>query len=433
MSTKIKYILFLGLLHVLITCLVFLQFKDQKVWFILSEIFIFLSLVLAFHIYQGMVRPLRFISDGIDALKDQDFTVRYRLTNSAELNQLIKVYNGLIDNIREERVQLEEQHYFLERLIQAYPAGVIILDYEGRITDFNPKAEAIFGYTAAEVKGEDLSVMEHPLAPIIHDLEVGRHQVVKLQGAERFKCEVAQFLHRGFYRRFIMVHEVTAEILLAEKQAYGKVIRVMAHEVNNSIGATGSILHVVRDYLLESEASGHEEMAEALELAIQRHDSLNQFMKNFAEVVRLPVPKPKWIELSSLLERVVNLMRSSLEKENIVISLDYSAVGNIKKQIDEQQFEQALLNILKNAKEAVGEEGQIKVWLQNNPVRIVIADNGKGIDPKVQKQLFTPFFSTKPDGQGVGLTLVREIIHNHDARIELESRPDGWTYCTISF
>jgi len=433
MSTKIKYILFLGLLHALITSLIYLQFKDQKVWFILSEIFIFLSLVLAFHIYQGMVRPLHFISDGIDALKDQDFTVRYQLTNSTELNQLIKIYNGLIDNIREERVQLEEQHYFLERLIQAYPTGVIILDYEGRVTDFNPKAESIFGYPAREVKGKALTFMEHPLIPIIHDMEVGRNQVVKLQGTERFKCEVAQFLHRGFYRQFIMVHEVTGEILLAEKQAYGKVIRMMAHEVNNSIGATGSILNIVRDYLLESETNGDEEMAEALELAIQRHDSLNQFMKNFAEVVRLPIPKRSWTELSNLLERVVNLMQPSLKGENIEISLDYSAVGNIKKQIDEQQFEQALLNILKNAKEAITEEGQIRVSLQTDPLRILIADNGKGIDPKVQKQLFTPFFSTKPDGQGVGLTLVREIVHNHNARIELESRPDGWTYCTISF
>jgi nitrogen fixation/metabolism regulation signal transduction histidine kinase len=425
--------LFLGVLHLLLTYLLYLRFQDQKMWFILSEILILLSLVLAFHIYQVMVRPLRFITDGINALEDQDFTVRYRTTNSVELNQLIHFYNGLIDNIREERIELEEQHYFLERLIQAYPTGVIILDYEGQITDFNPRAASIFGVTLKEVQGQSLSFIAHPLILIIQDMAVGTNQLVKLHGAQRFKCEVAQFLHRGFYRRFIMVHEVTNEILLAEKQAYGKVIRMMAHEVNNSMGATGSILNVVRDYLLEMGKAGDEEMAEALALAIKRHDSLNQFMKNFAEVVRLPRPELKWMNVADLLRQVVDFMRPNLQAVGIQIHFDDSEASGVRKQIDAQQFEQALVNVLKNAREAIGQNGQIKVNLYNHPLRIVIADNGKGINPEIEKQLFTPFFSTKPDGQGVGLTLVREIIHNHAARIDLKSRPDGWTYCTISF
>lgn len=433
MTIRVKYFLFVLIVHGLITYLVFLQLREQKALFILSEILILISLVLSYQIYDGFVKPLRFIANGISALEDQDFSVRYQLTNSKELNQLISVYNSLIDNIREERVQLQEQHYFLQHLIQAYPAAVIILDFDEQIADFNPKAEDIFGKEKGKVIGRNLSVLQHDLVPVIENLEPGKAQLVKINGTAHYKCEAARFLHRGFYRNFILIHEVSREILHAEKQAYGKVIRMMAHEVNNSIGATNSILDTVQQYLSDAPSSEDAEMAEALRLAIDRHNNLNQFMRNFAEVVRLPAPQLEWVELPALLKEVVELMRPSLQAQQIQIVTDFSGILSLRKRLDKKQMEQALVNILKNAKEAMTDKGMIKIILKNNPIEILIVDNGHGISPEVQEQLFSPFFSTKTHGQGVGLTLVREIVLQHGANIKLETREDGWTYCIISF
>lgn len=433
MSIRVKYFLFVIIVHGLITYLVFLQLQDKKGLFILAEILILISLVLSFQIYTGFVKPLRFIANGVSALEDRDFSVRFQLTSSSELNKLIQVYNSLIDNIREERVQLQEQHYFLERLIQAYPAAIIILDFDGNIANFNPKAEEIFGKKSSNVVGQAPAVLEHHLVGPIENLAVGSAEVIKLNGTERYKCEVAQFLHRGFYRKFILIQEVSKEILLAEKKAYGKVIRMMAHEVNNSLGATNSIVDTVKSFLEEKGGEVDVEMAEALALAIDRHSSLSRFMHNFAEVVRLPKPQLDWVDLVTLVKDVAKLMRANLEEKDILLNFDDSGITSLKIRLDKKQIEQVLVNLIKNAKEAIDTSGQISLRLLKDPVQIIIADNGSGISPDVQEQLFTPFFSTKKDGQGVGLTLVREIVLNHGANINLTSREDGWTYCTITF
>jgi signal transduction histidine kinase len=208
---------------------------------------------------------------------------------------------------------------------------------------------------------------------------------------------------------------------------------MMAHEVNNSLGATNSIVDTVKSFLEEKGGEVDVEMAEALALAIDRHSSLSRFMHNFAEVVRLPKPQLDWVDLVTLVKDVAKLMRANLEEKDILLNFDDSGITSLKIRLDKKQIEQVLVNLIKNAKEAIDTSGQISLRLLKDPVQIIIADNGSGISPDVQEQLFTPFFSTKKDGQGVGLTLVREIVLNHGANINLTSREDGWTYCTITF
>lgn len=159
--------------------------------------------------------------------------------------------------------------------------------------------------------------------------------------------------------------------------------------VENAISAYGSLVPALEEQINAPIAT---EINEALALAIKRHNSLNQFMKNFAEVVRLPAPKFEWMNVAALLQKVVSFMRPNLEAVGIQIHFDESGASGVRKQIDVPQFEQALLNILKNAREAIGQNGQVKVCLYNNPLRMVIADNGKGINPEKEKQLFTPLF-----------------------------------------
>jgi signal transduction histidine kinase len=222
-----------------------------------------------------------------------------------------------------------------------------------------------------------------------------------------------------------MIEELTREILDTEKKAYGKVIRMMAHEVNNSIGAINSILEVTVAHL---PAEGFDEIRHALHVAIERNRRLSGFMHRFAEIVRLPPPHQRPTDLNELVRNVTRLMGAQATVKGVQMEI-FIAETPVVRSVDVEQFEQMLINVIKNAVEACAAGNTVEVHL--GPDRLVVRNNGKPIPAAVAANLFKPFFSTKPDGQGIGLTLTREILLGHDFPFSLQSHPDGWTAFTV--
>lgn len=426
MSIKVKYFLFIGIIHILLTGLVLYLLWDHKLYFFPVEILVIISLYLSYQIYSEFIRPLQFMYTGIDAIRDEDFNVKFLLTGSKEMDKLILVYNEMIDNIRKERIQTQEQHFFLQRLINASPAGIIIFDYDENIAEINPRAIEMLNLREVEKKQLHLRDHPHPVLRKLPEILPGQSKIIDGKGLEKFKCQVSHFIHRGFKRKFVLIQELSREILAAEKRAYGKVIRMMAHEVNNSIGAINSILHSLQEMYTETETEESEDFREGLRVAIDRNYSLNQFMKNFAEVVRLPKPVYDTVSLHKTIQQITRLMevQAQAKKINFEFVLHHN---DIILSADPQQLEQALVNIIKNAMEAIEESGTVRFITSNRPNRLIIADNGSGISTEIADRIFTPFFSTKPTGQGVGLTLVREILSNHQVQFTLQSQENGWT------
>ena len=301
------------------------------------------------------------------------------------------------------------------------------------MVQINPRAAQIFNINGKDWIGKPLLEIDHPLIAGILGVEINDNRIINGQGLEQYKCEVAEFIDRGFKRRFIQLQELSKELLAAEKRAYGKVIRMMAHEVNNSIGAINSILGSAVDYLEDSQEEESDLMKEALQTAVNRNQGLNIFMRNFANVVRLPPAKRTLNDLAKIALEVGQLMRPRASELDILLRLDIPEGETFNAFVDVEQLEQALVNIVKNAIEAIGNDGTIIIQLKSNPLEIIVRNNGKPIPPEIEDQLFTPFFSTKSDGQGVGLTLVREIVMNHNARITLKTGEDNWTVCSIRF
>ena len=427
MNLRIKYFLFISIIHIVIAYLCFLILRDQKLYFLLSEFAILFSLFLSYLMYRSFIRPLEFMYSGTDAITDKDFTIKFVKTGSKEMDKLIDVYNSMIDNIREERIQVEEQHFFLKKLISASPNGIIILDYDEKITDINPRAMKLLELNESAIQ-RPISEFSNPILQQIAQLEVGKANIISTEGFEKYKCEVSHFIHRGFKRKFILIQELSKEILEAEKRAYGKIIRMMAHEVNNSIGAINSILQTHVEYNTEENSDERE----SLEIAIERNNSMSSFMKNFAKVVRLPKPHLEKIELNELLQNIGKLMESQAKTKNITIELHLHK-NPIFTSIDSKQMEQVLVNIIKNAIESIDNQGVIQINSQASPATILVRDNGSGISKENADKLFAPFFSTKMDGQGVGLTLIREVLSNHDAQFNLKTNDDGWTEFRIIF
>ncbi|MEZ4825509.1 MAG: ATP-binding protein [Bacteroidia bacterium] len=424
MTLKVKYWLYVLCLHAVILLLAFRLLEDQKGWIMAVEAGIILSLLISFWLYRNFVLPVKLISQGVDAIRSNDFQQNLAPAVSPDVTSLIEAYNAVMAKIREERKEIQTQHYFLEKLIDASPSGILILDYDGKLTYLNPAAGKLLGLTAASI-GRPLREMGHAVLSQVWDLEGGQSKVISLNGISQYKCQMAHFLHRGFARKFLMIEELTRELLESEKRAYGKVIRMMAHEVNNSIGPINSILHSVIDMQNEKE-DGDENMISALQVAIERNENLNQFMKNFAQVVRLPEVKPEECDLETLIGKVTALLQAEASAKGIVILTDIAGQP-LRVSLDSNLMEQALLNIVRNSIESIGQNGQIFISTRLQPLRLTIADNGPGLSEKDAQQLFTPFFSTKPRGQGIGLTLVREILTRHGISFSLKTDPDGWT------
>ncbi|RYY33389.1 MAG: HAMP domain-containing histidine kinase, partial [Sphingobacteriaceae bacterium] len=239
-------------------------------------------------------------------------------------------------------------------------------------------------------------------------------------GHTTVKIQRSHFIDRGFPRHFIMIEEMTAEIIAAEKNAYGKVIRMMAHEVNNTIGPVNSIIQSAMATNALWQLPDTDSLHDALQVAIERNYNLNIFMRNFADLVKLPEPKTNKVDLCKILQNVVTLMELPAKDKHILLNF-YKPETQFYITADEQLLEQALVNIVKNAIEAIGENGDVNVILDNKKRTLTIQDNGKGITGKENELLFTPFFSTKKDGQGIGLTLVREILVKHGFEFSLRT------------
>jgi nitrogen fixation/metabolism regulation signal transduction histidine kinase len=385
-------------------------------------------------VVRGIFGPLDLIRTGIQFLRDSDFSTRFREVGQPELDEVTRVYNQMIDHLREERIRVQEQHHFLSQIVQASPSGVVIFDFDDRISVVNPAAERMLEAPAAELAGRTLAELPTPFAQALGELPAGEPRILSLAGNRRVKCARSRFVDRGFPRGFLMLEELTEELRRSERAAYEKIIRMMSHEVNNSVGASNSLLESCLNYKDQLRASDRPDFETALGVAISRSNHLSAFVKSYADVIRLPKPDKRPCDAGRLLEDVAVLVSAECRRRNIAWNWAIEEpLAEVT--LDRHQMEQALVNIVRNAIEAIGEHGAITVRTgrRNGRGWLAVEDTGRGIPPEVRDKLFTPFFSTKENGRGIGLTLVQEILTQHGFRFSLESRPREGASFRIEF
>ncbi|OUJ72194.1 sensor histidine kinase [Hymenobacter crusticola] len=430
MTLRTKYILFVVLIHAAIAGLAF-QFRESNMWlFMATEVLLLGTAYVSVQLYRGFVRPLNLIAAGTEAIRDRDFTMKFLPVGQTEMDQLIDTYNTMIDELRHERVTQQEKSFLLERLIAASPAGILLLSFDGNIEGLNPAAEQCLRLAPVELVGKKPAELPGEWGRALGALQPGQPQLVQLSGLQTYRASSSHFLDRGFTRYFILLEELTQELIRQEKQAYEKLIRMMSHEINNSIGAVNSILQSFHYYAPQLSTDDQPDFTEALDVSINRNTHLANFIAGFANLVRLPAPTPRPTDVHELLKSTCRLLQVQSEKRNIKWHWDLAS-GPLFVNLDAQQMEQALLNICKNALEAIGHDGNLWVSTTAQPAGIVIENDGPGIPPEVAPRLFTPFFSTKRDGQGIGLTLIRDILLQHNFHFSLETKPTGRTQFRI--
>ncbi len=431
MKLKLQFIFYLVFLHAVIAFFAFDYFLSQKYWFLLIEAGLVISFFFAFRIYRHLVRPLDLITSGIQSIKDRDFTINYRKVHNKELDELIDVFNGMIDRLREERTIQQEQHFFLQKLMEAAPVGIIILDGNDRIRQVNKIASRMLKNLPEILTGQKPEEIQSPFASHFGDLAEDEQKTLRINGINSFRITRTHFMNLGFRNSFILIDELTNEVLAAEKEAFGKAIRMMSHEVNNSIGATNSILQTLKTIRQFTDDGQHQKMESAIDIIMERNTNLNRFMNNLADVIRLPSPTIKTCDLIHHVQTIANLMQPYCLAHQVTLTLSLPThpylIG-----IDAGQIEQLLVNVIKNAVEAIVEKGEITITLDSEKHQLRIEDTGKGIPREIEKKIFTPFYSSKKNGQGIGLTVTREIAHKHGFGVSLQNRSGGGAVFSLS-
>ncbi len=422
--------------------------RSSLLGLVLAEAAVLLALSVSWRFLRLRRAVPDLVRSGRELLAEGDFTTRFRHLGQRDIDDLVGLFNALSEELRRERLRLEERNLLLGKLVAASPAGVVILDLEDRVDLVNPAAAALLGSGQPGLDpllGRRAVDLPAPFGAAA-GLAAGGVQVVALAGGRRARVARAEFDDRGFGRSFLLVEEITDEIRASERSAYEKVIRLVSHEVNNSAGAIVSLLESSRTILRaarQDEPQGDcaagiaggkvraakfdaAEVDDALAVASNRMRNLAAFVDGFAAVVRLPEPVLRRFDLADLVRDLVTLHRPETRSRDL--TLDFRAPGaSVHVLADRDQLEQAVVNLLRNALEATPDGGRIVIALtaDRRTAALSIHDSGSGIPPAVALQLFTPFFSTKRDGRGLGLTLVREIALRHGGEVGLHTHSEG--------
>ena len=431
MKLKSFFFILAFLLAVVWAVLLFIATKENGWRFYLIEGLITLSLVYLVYFYRKVIKPLNSIAGGMDLLRAQDFSSRLAPVGQREADRIVQVFNRMMDQLKEERLRLREQNHFLDLLISVSPMGVIILTLDEKISMTNKAALEFMDEGPEEnLIGKGMDELNGTLAEELKRLPKGATETIRLSNSRIYRCSRLSFIDRGFAHPFYLIESLTADVMKAEKKAYEKVIRMIAHEVNNSVAGIASTLDTVNDALQTIDDT--EDLQEVMKVCIERSFSMSRFITNFADVVKIPEPQ---LEEVSLNDRVFACKRFM---ENVCQSRDIDLQMNLCEEnptvsIDTSLFEQVLINIIKNAAESIGEKGCITIHTSASPLMLEIGDTGQGISKETETMLFTPFFSTKPNGQGIGLIFIREVLMKHNCNFSLRTYPDGITRFRICF
>src|SRR5574344_1155296 len=395
------FIILTLLISIILIMLIVQTFVPEKFLFYMIEGIVTITIIYLFFFYKQVINPLRAIGNGMELLKEQDFSSRLRKVHQKDADRIVEIFNRMITQLKDERLHVREQNQFLDLLINASPMGVVILDFDGRITSLNPAATRCLECDIHKAGGKSLAQLNNSLADNIATLGKDVTETFQLNDSHIYRCSRLSFIDHGYAHPFILIESLTDEVMKAEKKAYEKVIRMIAHEVNNTTAGVTSTLDSVTEALKDINET--DDLREVMEACIERCCSMSRFITKFADVVKIPEPQRQRYDINILLASCIQVM------------------------------EPVVVNIVKNAVESIGTDGDIYITTMTSPAAMEITDNGKGISEEDAQKLFSPFFSTKPNGQGIGLIFIREVLSKHGFRFSLKTYDDALTRFRILF
>jgi two-component system, NtrC family, nitrogen regulation sensor histidine kinase NtrY len=378
---------------------------------------------------EQVVRPLQTLANVVAALREDDYSFRARGARRYDaVGDLALEVNALAAMLQGQRAGALEAMALVERVMGSMESPVLAFDPEGRLKLLNAAGERAFGLRGQTALGRSAAQLKLEVL-----LDMGDEDVVSLGGVQqagRWVVKRTNFRLRGVPHTLLVLSDVSAALREEERLAWERLIRVLGHEINNSLTPIKSIAGSLRGRLasLKYGAGEGADFERGLEVIENRAESLNRFLQAYRQLMGLPAPKLHPVSLAALVERVAHL------ETRLRVAID--STTDITLLIDADQIQQALINLVRNAAEAAlspdaagPDAPQVRIAWESAAGEVVIAilDNGPGLTNK--GNLFVPFYTTKPSGTGIGLVLAQQIAQAHRGSVQLANRADGQAGC----
>jgi nitrogen fixation/metabolism regulation signal transduction histidine kinase len=363
-------------------------------------------------------RSVRALADGISSLRDRDFSVSVTRATRDELADLVDAYNGLGDRLRVERQSLYQRELMLDTVIQATPLALVLTNDSDAVLYTNTTARQLFAEGRKLEGARFTQYLERAPAPLREAIERGGDTLFTLELAgepQVYHVSQRRFLLNALPHRLLLLKQLTREINSQEVATWKKVIRVIAHELNNSLAPISSLAH--SGQILAQAPPDPEQLGRVFATIEERARHLAGFIEGYARFAKLPQPRLAPVAWEVLIERL----------RAVVVFQFAGALPSRAASLDTVQLEQALINLLKNARESGSDPSAIELAMLPAPrgFTIEVRDRGPGFSSAALENALVPFYSTKETGTGLGLTLCREIVEAHGGRLRIANRDGG--------
>ena len=365
-------------------------------------------------------------------VKYNDFTstgsARHKGEAFGELHDSFNMINRKFQNIRAEK---EANHQFLYTIVEHVDVGLLSVDSNEEVILMNKALKAII-HKSYLINLDGLKSVDELLWNTVKTMKAGERELIKVNVKNKLVQLAVQSIDLTLNKesfRLIAFQDIQSELEEQELVAWQKLIRILTHEIMNSVAPIASLSSTIRDVIDQNGKVIEEEMTKQIRSSVdviqKRSEGLLDFTETYRSLTRIPPPKFQLVDGKVLIEEAFTLLKSDLKSKNITVNLHFPP-GPVTFQADPNLLEQVLINLIKNAMDAVREEEkpQIDIYLQMLPshkITIQIIDNGSGIPEETMEHIFVPFYTTKREGSGIGLSLSRQIMRMHKGNIDLQS------------
>jgi nitrogen fixation/metabolism regulation signal transduction histidine kinase len=374
----------------------------------------------------------------------------FRLKNTTDKNsfsKLRKQFNDTNQIIQDIRIEKEIQTNYLNHLVNYINVGLFSFDENEKIQFINPEAKRIFGIENI-FKLNDLNILNKNFTKFLRHIKPGESEVIKISEPaikQKLSVNCGLLNLKGSEIKLVSFQDIDKHLYKNEIESWNKLIRILNHEIMNSITPITSLSKTMKKYFYDGETINAPEKipsasinrtVEGLEIIEERGVGLINFVNNYRQLSSLPKPNKTKINIHKLLVQTKSLFSEEFESKNIDIKIEVNPTDLVLN-ADKEQISQVLINLVKNSLQAIQNKKEGKITLlsskQDNKIHIAIKDNGKGIPDDLINDIFIPFYTTSETGSGIGLSISKQIMKMHDGTISVSSIPNESTEFSLVF